>query len=65
MLLFFFVLKMEKGRLRIHLTVLAFSFGLIEITNLHLQTHWEWQTGRDINVHGLAVQEGTKVHDGI
>lgn len=69
MLLFFFVLKMEKGRLRIHLTVLAFSFGLIEITNpsfvLGPNLTENGKTGRDINMHGLAVQEGTKVHDGI
>ena len=56
---------MEKGRLEIHHT---FSFGLIGITNLpffRLNLIENGKTGRDINVHGLAVQEGTKVHDGI
>ena len=65
-MIFFSVPKMEKVRLKIHL---AFSFGLIEITNpsfvLGPNLTENGKTGRDINMHGLAVQEGTKVHDGI
>ena len=57
---------MEWGRLKIHL---AFSFGLIGIPNPPFvfgpKLTKNGKTGRDINVHGLAVQEDTQVHDGI
>ena len=56
---------MEKDRLEIHR---VFSFGWIGITNppfLGPNLIENGKTGRDINVHGLAVQEDTQVHDGI
>ena len=57
---------MERGRLKIHL---VFSFGLIGIPNPPFvfgpKLIKNGKTGRDINVHGLAVQEDTQVHDGI
>ena len=46
----------------------ALSFNLIELWKIvffRLNLIENGKTGRDINVHGLAVQEGTKVHDGI